>query len=188
MGCCFSCCRGCKRCCRFCGKCCSTCFRPKEEEIVEELCELGARNAHFEIGQLHGRCRLRFGDEEFETGRLCSTIPEGGHRGRLVSPIHLAALGDHLETILVMLKLPGCEPNAREEPCQLTPLHMASRDASGAPFTCAMARNLVALPVQVVEAREHLPRNVRELTLVRKPACGRVLFDEVFDRSAVHHL
>ena len=126
MGCCVSCCRRTRRCCIWCHKCVSTCFRPDEEDLVEELIALAKLNKSGEIATLHGRARFRFG-EEYETGALCCRIPERAQEEgwREATALHFAALGDHLESILVILKLPGCDPTVRDEPCQRTALHLA---------------------------------------------------------------
>ena len=104
----------------------STCFRPQEDDLVEELCALAKENKSNEIAALHGRARFRFG-ELFETGALCCRIPERAkdEGWAEASALHFAALNDHLESILVILKLPGCDPAVRDEPCQRTALHLA---------------------------------------------------------------
>ena len=122
----MSCCRRTRRCTIWCRKCVCTCFRPQEEDLVEELIALAKENKSNEIATLHGRARFRFG-EEYETGALCCRIPERAREEgwREASALHFAALGDHLESILVILKLPGCDPTVRDEPCQRTALHFA---------------------------------------------------------------
>lgn len=126
MGCCWSCCRRCRRCCIFFNKCISSCFRVEEEDLVEELIAFAKNNASNEIAVLHGRARFRFG-EEYQTGALCCRIPkraadEGWHQA---TALHFATIGDHLETVLAILKLPGCDPEVRDEPFQRTALHFA---------------------------------------------------------------
>ena len=125
MGACLKCyrnkCVPCGRCMCSCFGCKRLCFRPSDDDLASEFCERAQRNDHFGLNQLAGRVRVLRG-EEFKIGTLCCLVPEAG-KGRKINALHHAAIGDHLETLLVILKLPGLDPNVREDACNYTALH-----------------------------------------------------------------
>jgi len=112
-------CFGCKRC----------CFRPRNQDLIHEFCELASINDHRALNALAGRVRMLKG-LDFKIGTLCCLVPEENVKNSTnkMNALHHAALGDHLETLLVILKLPGCDPNVRSSPCNYTSLHLAAKE------------------------------------------------------------
>ena len=115
------------RCLVSCFGCQRLCFRPSDEDLIQEFCERAKINDYYGLNQLAGRVRVLKG-EDFQIGTLCGMVPESDIVKRKISALHFAAMGDHLETLLVILKLPGCDPNTKESACHYTALHFACKE------------------------------------------------------------
>lgn len=120
-------CFGCQRC----------CFRPTDEDLIQEFALHASKNDVASLNRLAGRVRMLKG-EHYKIGQLCSRIthePVPKDNPRRVSALHQASKHDHLEILLVMLKLEGCNPNEKESPCFYTPLHFAAKEGYAAMTT-----------------------------------------------------